>query len=81
MSVVGAPFFSSNFSYASGAPRARGTGQVLIFNKKLIADWSSPNVHDLKVSLILNGEQFGSSYGYEIAASDVNGDGYEKFHL
>lgn len=69
MSVVGAQFFTEKFTYAAGAPRARGTGQVVMFDKQ--QDWSSV---DLKVKMTLNGEQFGSNYGYEMATADVNGD-------
>lgn len=74
MSVAGDRFFSNNFSYAAGAPRARGTGQVVFFNKRPNANWEMLNVDVLSVQLVLNGEQFGSSFGYEIASADVNGD-------
>ncbi|XP_011558846.3 integrin alpha-PS1 [Plutella xylostella] len=76
MSVAGASFFKEEFSYAAGAPRSRGTGQVIIFNKRPNSDWTNPYANILlNVSLIISGEQFGSSFGYEIAAADVNGDG------
>ncbi|XP_072949294.1 integrin alpha-PS1 isoform X2 [Epargyreus clarus] len=73
MSVTGASFFGSKPSFAAGAPRARGTGQVVLFSKQLINDWARPDL--LNLTLILNGEQFGSSFGYEVASADVNGDG------
>lgn len=69
MSVVGAQFFSKYFTYVAGAPRARRTGQVVMFDKR--QDWSSI---DLNVRMTLNGEQFGSNFGYEMATADVNGD-------
>ncbi|KAH8368172.1 hypothetical protein KR084_007965 [Drosophila pseudotakahashii] len=65
MSVTGGRFFGQ-MSYASGAPRSEGHGQVLIFDK-------STN-NPIPVHLTLDGEQFGSSFGYELATADVNGD-------
>ncbi|XP_068633179.1 integrin alpha-PS1-like isoform X2 [Battus philenor] len=75
MSVTGAGFFNSVPSYAAGAPRSRGTGQVVIFSKRVIKDWGRTDIDILEHSLTLNGEQFGSSFGYEVASADVNGDG------
>lgn len=75
MSVTGAGFFNSVPSYAAGAPRARGTGQVVIFSKRVIKDWGRTDIDILEYNLTLNGEQFGSSFGYEVASADVNGDG------
>ncbi|XP_060803128.1 integrin alpha-PS1 [Amyelois transitella] len=75
MSVIGANFFGSKFSYAAGAPRAHGTGQVLIFSKREIKSWSA-DINLLGLNIIINGEQFGSSFGYEMCAADVNGDGF-----
>ncbi|GBP30999.1 Integrin alpha-PS1 [Eumeta japonica] len=75
MAVAGAPFFSTKMSFAAGAPRARGSGQVVIFSKRQVTDWSSPDVTILIVNLVLTGEQFGSNYGYEVSSADVNGDG------
>ncbi|XP_037725112.1 integrin alpha-PS1 isoform X1 [Drosophila subpulchrella] len=65
MSVTGGRFFGQ-MSYAAGAPRSQGHGQVLIFDK-------STN-NPIPVHLTLDGEQFGSSFGYELATADVNGD-------
>lgn len=76
MSVSGANFFGPEPAYAAGAPRAHGTGQVVLFRKPKISDWTRTDVDILNFILILNGEQFGSSFGYEIATADVNGDGY-----
>ncbi|RVE45363.1 hypothetical protein evm_009992 [Chilo suppressalis] len=75
MSVTGANFFVDKPSYAAGAPRASGTGQVVIFSKPIIKDWTRTDIDILKVALIFKGEQFGSSFGYEVASADVNGDG------
>ena len=54
-------------SYAVGAPRANGTGQVVLFVK----------CHSelLKVQLVLNGDNFASQFGYSLASADVNNDG------
>jgi len=67
MSVAVGNFFGKDLSYASGAPRSNGTGQVILF----IRDDYKP---DMNIALILDGEQFASSYGYEITSADVNGD-------
>lgn len=76
MSVTGAMFFGGNKnSYAAGAPRARGTGQVVVYSKRATDDWSRTDLNILNVTMLLKGEQFGSSFGYEVAAADVNGDG------
>jgi len=69
MSVTAGQFFGSETAYAAGAPRANGTGQVLIFSKK------RPSENPMDVQLILGGEQFASSFGYELTNADVNGDG------
>ncbi|XP_016039165.2 integrin alpha-PS1 isoform X2 [Drosophila simulans] len=65
MSVTGGRFFG-HMSYAAGAPRSEGHGQVVIFDK------STDN--PIPVHSILDGEQFGSSFGYELATADINGD-------
>ncbi|XP_057322797.1 integrin alpha-PS1 isoform X1 [Microplitis mediator] len=67
MSVTVGNFFGKGLAYASGAPRSNGTGQVVVLTRQN----SRP---DMDVALVLNGEQFASSFGYEIAAADVNGD-------
>ncbi|XP_075237654.1 multiple edematous wings [Lycorma delicatula] len=68
MSVTAAKFFGNIMSYAAGAPRANGTGQVVLFSK------SKKMSSTMEVKLIINGEQFASSFGYEVATADVNGD-------
>jgi hypothetical protein len=69
MSVTAGRFFGNETAYAAGAPRANGTGQVLIFSKK------RPSENPMVVQPILSGEQFASSFGYELTNADVNGDG------
>ena len=73
MSVTAGNYFGNKVSYAAGAPRSRGSGQVVLFTKVKKAE------SQLRVQLILSGEQFASSYGYELATADLNGDGY-LFH-
>lgn len=70
MSVTAGQFFGNKTAYAAGAPRANGTGQVVIFTKK------RPSENPMEVQLILSGEQFASSFGYELTNADINGDGY-----
>ena len=55
------------------------TGQVIFYSKPKPAKNTMFNVQ-----LILNGEQFGSSFGYTLIAIDVNGDKWvwnSNFHL
>lgn len=68
MSVTAGQYFGPRMAYAAGAPRADGTGQVVLFTKL------KPTVTIMNVLLILKGEQFASSFGYEVATADVNGD-------
>lgn len=68
MSVTAGKYFGSKVSYAAGAPRSNGTGQVVIFTKVKKAE------SQLRVQLVLSGEQFASSYGYQVATADLNGD-------
>ncbi|XP_012275249.1 integrin alpha-PS1 [Orussus abietinus] len=67
MSVTVGNFFDSRLAYAAGAPRSNGTGQVILLTRQ---DYKP----DMDVSLILDGEQFASNFGYEITSADVNGD-------
>ena len=53
-------------TYVVGAPRSREVGQVLLLQ---------PQGQYLVVKLTLNGEQFGSGFGYDIAVGDFNNDG------
>lgn len=68
-SVTAGRFFKNNISYVGGAPRSKETGQVVFFSRKNIG------VSLLRVDLILDGEMFASSFGYEVLALDINGDG------
>lgn len=67
MSVAVGDFFGKGLAFAAGAPRSNGTGQVVLFTRT--KDEPTMNVY-----AILNGEQFASSFGYEISSADVNGD-------
>lgn len=69
MSTTGANFFDKEkMSYAAGAPRSNNSGQVVLFTKAKLSEV-------LDVKMIIDGEQFGSSFGYEMISADVNGDG------
>jgi len=52
-------------TYVVGAPRSKEVGQVLLLQQE--GDY-------LMVKLTLNGEQFGSGFGYDIALGDFNND-------
>lgn len=67
MSVTGGRFFSLNYSFAAGAPRSMGHGQVVIFTKY-------SKINPINVTMILEGEQFASNFGYEMMTADINGD-------
>lgn len=67
MSVTSGVFMDDKRSYVTGAPRSNGTGQVVFFTKK--------NDVIFDVQLILNGEQFASSFGYSLTSLDINSDG------
>lgn len=71
MSVTAARFLDPyETSYAAGAPRANGTGQVVLFQR---ASVRTNAIMDFRE--IIQGEQFASSFGYEITNADINGDG------
>lgn len=71
MSVTGGRFFSDKMSYAAGAPRSNDHGQVVIFSKGQTAA-----MNPMSATMIIEGEQFGSSFGYELISADINGDGF-----
>ena len=72
MSVGGGHFFNhTKYTYVSGAPRSQMVGQVYFFEKN--KDY--PTNEELNITLIISGEQFASSFGYEVLAVDVNNDG------
>ncbi|KAH8305354.1 hypothetical protein KR044_007773, partial [Drosophila immigrans] len=66
MAVTGGRYFGERMSYAAGAPRSNGHGQVVIFDKA--------HTNPIPVHMIIDGEQFASSFGYELTTADVNGD-------
>lgn len=69
MSVAAADFFhTGSIAFATGAPRSKGTGEVLLFVK------DRPSMPEMKEKLRLAGEMFTSNFGYELATADVNGD-------
>lgn len=65
--MTGGKYYSSNYSYAAGAPRESGHGEVLLFSKARLSE-------PLQLHQRLQGEQFASSFGYELATADINGD-------
>lgn len=67
MAVTGGKYFNSSYTYVGGAPRSENNGQVMFFSKQK----SNP----MSVLLKLDGEQFASGFGYQLATADVNGDG------
>lgn len=67
MSVTSGRFFSEKLSFVGGAPRSNGVGQVIFYSKAKPASL-------FQIDTILDGEQFGSSFGYSITSLDVNGD-------
>lgn len=67
MSVAAGRFIGDTLSYVAGAPRSNGTGQVIFFTK-------IPSVPTYDVQLILSGDTFASSFGYELATIDLNND-------
>ena len=86
MSVTSGKFFGDKLSYVGGAPRSNGKGisipyfasilsltthvspgQVIFYSK------AKPDTL-FNVEAVLNGEQFGSSFGYTLASVDLNGD-------
>lgn len=71
MSVSAGKYFDKRETYyAAGAPRSNSTGQVYIFKK-------TKHVVVMNITLIINGEQFASNFGYEITSMDINKDGLD----
>ncbi|XP_074602428.1 integrin alpha-PS1-like [Brevipalpus obovatus] len=68
MSVTSGYFLHKNMSFISGAPRSNGTGQVIFLKEKVSSE------PELNVEMILNGEQFGSQFGYSVLAMDIDND-------
>uniref|UniRef100_H3BA35 Integrin subunit alpha 7 n=1 Tax=Latimeria chalumnae TaxID=7897 RepID=H3BA35_LATCH len=55
-------------SFVAGAPRANHTGAVIILKKD--------NVNRLVPEYVLWGEELASSFGYSVAVTDLNNDGW-----
>ncbi|XP_047738548.1 uncharacterized protein LOC108670618, partial [Hyalella azteca] len=68
-SVTTGFFFGDYVSYVGGAPRSNGTGQVVFFSRAKIGESL------LVVDLVLDGEMFASSFGFEVLGLDINRDG------
>ncbi|XP_050311536.1 integrin alpha-PS1 [Anthonomus grandis grandis] len=76
MSVDGGYIFDRrNYTFVAGAPRSQMMGQVYFFEKRTAITDGNKDV--LNIVLIITGEQFASSFGYEILVEDVNNDGYD----
>lgn len=69
MAVTGGRYFGDYMSYATGAPRSNGNGQVII-----MSNGQRLKTNPLNVQMTIDGEQFASSFGYELATADINGD-------
>ena len=73
MSTAIAKVIDGTTSYIGGAPRSENSGQVLMFK--------SPTQNGIKLDLsrrnTLTGEQFGSLFGHDVIAVDLNDDGLE----
>jgi len=67
MSVKIGHVINGQKTYIVGAPRSTEVGQVLLLQPE--------GQEYLVVKLTLNGEQFGSGFGYDIALGDFNNDG------
>jgi integrin alpha 7 len=65
MSVKIGRLLNGKKTYVVGAPRSKEAGQVVLMQAVTTG---------LVVKQYLSGEQFGSSFGYDIAVVDVNND-------
>jgi len=81
MSVVSGKMINNRMTYITGAPRSNGTGQVLLFTKRQTSDrrtlsrlTESKSSSELVKELVIDGDQFASSFGYTLAVLDLNGD-------
>ncbi|XP_044758500.1 integrin alpha-PS1 isoform X1 [Coccinella septempunctata] len=71
MSSDGGRFFKKNkITLVSGAPRSHTIGEVIFFDQV-----AHEPIMDVRLSIM--GEQFASSFGYEILAMDIDQDGYD----
>lgn len=69
MSVTAAKFFGDKYIYVGGAPRSENHGQVWLFEKSL-----KPATSIMEKVQTLDGEQFASGFGYQIATADIDGN-------
>jgi len=69
MSVEIGNIIDNKKTFIAGAPRSRSTGQVLLFQPTSDGMTIQPQHY-------LRGEQFGSGFGYDIAVSDFDSDGF-----
>ena len=75
MSVKVGMILEGKKTYVAGAPRSSDTGQVLMFQL------GSNGILKLDKQHYLSGEQFGSSFGFDIAIADFNSDGCVMYML
>jgi integrin alpha 7 len=68
--VTAGKFLNNEMTYVSGSPRANDTGRVILFTENKV-----PKYLKFEPQHILKGEQFGSSFGYEVCSIDLNEDG------
>lgn len=64
---------SRGLTVVAGAPRANHSGAVVLLKKEREASTR------LSVEHMLYGPGLGSSFGYDVAVVDLNGDGYITF--
>jgi len=69
MSVGIGNIIDNEKTYIAGAPRSKNTGQVLLFQP------TSDGI-TIRPQHYLSGEQLGSGFGYDVAFSDFDSDGY-----
>lgn len=72
-SICSGHFDKSGHYYATGAPRSNETGQVLLISHRK----QSETYLEFDPDRLFSGDQFGSSFGYSVAAIDLNGDKYD----
>lgn len=66
---------SRSLTVVAGAPRANHSGAVVLLKKENDASGK------LLVERTLYGPGLASSFGYDVAVVDLNGDGWETFYL
>ena len=76
-SITSGRFDKSGHYYATGAPRSNETGQVLLIAHRSAAE----NFLRFDRNRVFSGDQFGSSFGYSVAAVDLNNDRWVSLSL